>query len=224
MPMPGAESASMMWMRMPDRSWLGAAASFVAMWVAMMVPMMLPTVAPVLWRHRQAAAVSGARRPGARTAVAGAGYVFVWALLGVAVFPLGASVSELVMAEPALRRALPVVIGVAVVIAGAIQLTSWKARRLACCRIESRCHASRAVGAGDAWRDGTRLGLRCVACCGNLMLIPLVIGMMDLSVMAAVGAAIAVERLSPRGERAARVTGVVILATGALLVARAVGL
>ncbi|HTI65526.1 MAG TPA: DUF2182 domain-containing protein, partial [Gemmatimonadaceae bacterium] len=148
----------------------------------------------------------------------------VWALLGVAVFPLGASVSELVMAEPALRRALPVVIGVAVVIAGAIQLTPWKAHRLACCRLQSRCHALRPVGAGDAWRDGTRLGLRCVACCGNLMLIPLVIGMMDLSVMAAVGAAIAVERLSPRGERAARVTGVVILATGVLLVARAVGL
>jgi predicted metal-binding membrane protein len=224
MPMPGTGPMSMMWMRMPDQSWLGAAASFVAMWVAMMVPMMLPAVAPVLWRHREAAAISGARRPGALTAVAGAGYVFVWALLGVAVFPLGASVSELVMAEPALRRALPVVIGVAVVIAGAIQLTPWKARRLACCRIESRCHASRAVGAGDAWRDGTRLGLRCVACCGNLMLIPLVIGVMDLSVMAAVGAAIAVERLSPRGERAARVTGVVILATGALLVARAVGL
>ena len=214
----------MMWTRMPDQSWPGAAASFVGMWVAMLLPMMLPAVAPVLWRHRQAAAVSGATSPGARTAIAGAGYASVWALLGVAVFPLGASVAELVMAEPALRHALPIAVGFVVVIAGAIQLTSWKARRLACCRQESRCHALRQAGAGDAWRDGTRLGLRCIACCGNLMLIPLVIGVMDMSVMAAVGAAIAVERLAPRGERVARVTGVMIVATGALLVARALGL
>ena len=224
MPMPGAELVSMMWTRMPDQSWPGAAASFVGMWVAMLLPMMLPAVAPVLWRHRQAAAVSGATSPGARTAIAGAGYASVWALLGVAVFPLGASVAELVMAEPALRHALPIAVGFVVVIAGAIQLTSWKARRLACCRQESRCHALRQAGAGDAWRDGTRLGLRCIACCGNLMLIPLVIGVMDMSVMAAVGAAIAVERLAPRGERVARVTGVMIVATGALLVARALGL
>jgi predicted metal-binding membrane protein len=224
MPMPGTESVSMMWTRMPDQSWPGAAASFVGMWVAMMVPMMLPAVAPVLWRHRQAAAASGARRTGVLTAIAGAGYVFVSALLGVAVFPVGASVAELVMAEPALRHALPIVVGVAVVIAGAIQLTSWKARRLACCRLESPCHALRQVGAGDAWRDGTRLGLRCIACCGNLMLIPLFIGVMNVSVMAAVGAAIAVERLAPRGERVARVTGGIIVTTGALLVARALGL
>src|SRR5438105_3955422 len=33
MPMPGGWTMSMAWMRMPDQSWPGAAASFLGMWV-----------------------------------------------------------------------------------------------------------------------------------------------------------------------------------------------
>jgi len=39
---------------MPGHTWLGAAASFLAMWVVMMVAMMLPSLVPTLWRYRQA--------------------------------------------------------------------------------------------------------------------------------------------------------------------------
>jgi predicted metal-binding membrane protein len=52
----------------------------------------------------------------------------------------------------------------------------------------------------------------------------LVAGVMDLRVMAVVTTAITVERLAPRGERAARVIGAGIVGGGALLIARAVGL
>ena len=47
---------------------------------------------------------------------------------------------------------------------------------------------------------------------------------MDLRAMAAVTAAIAVERLAPAGERVARATGVVIVVAGLYLIARAAGL
>jgi hypothetical protein len=46
---------------------------------------------------------------------------------------------------------------------------------------------------------------------------------MDLSLMAVVTAAITAERLAPAGARVARAIGVVGIATGALLIARAVG-
>jgi predicted metal-binding membrane protein len=48
-------------------------------------------------------------------------------------------------------------------------------------------------------------------------------GVMDLGVMAAVAAAITVERLSSHPTRAARALGAVCLAAGALAVARALG-
>jgi predicted metal-binding membrane protein len=41
-------------MPMSGHTWLGAAASFLAMWVVMMVAMMLPSLVPTLWRYRQA--------------------------------------------------------------------------------------------------------------------------------------------------------------------------
>jgi predicted metal-binding membrane protein len=50
MPMPGGWTMSMAWMRMPDKTWAGAAASFVGMWAVMMAAMMLPFLAPMLQR------------------------------------------------------------------------------------------------------------------------------------------------------------------------------
>src|SRR3954447_347353 len=75
MPMPGGWTMSMAWMRMPDQTWAGAAASFLGMWIMMMVAMMLPSLVPMLWRYRQA--VGGSRRLGSLTAVVGLGYFFV---------------------------------------------------------------------------------------------------------------------------------------------------
>jgi len=49
----------------------------------------------------------------------------------------------------------------------------------------------------------------------------LVIGVMDLRVMALVTAAITAERLSNNGERVARVIGIAMVAAGFLLIARA---
>ena len=55
------------------------------------------------------------------------------------------------------------------------------------------------------------------------MTILLVTGVMDLGAMAAVAAAITVERLAPRPEHAAFAAGVVVIAVGAFVIARALG-
>ena len=219
----GVWTMSMMWMPMPGGTWAGAAASFVGMWMATMVPMMLPAVAPSLWRHRAAAAQAGARYPGAMTAVTAAGYVAIWAIVGLAAFAVGAAVARFGMDHRAIARAAPMVAGFTVALAGTIQLTRWKARRLAACGSRSCADATPAMGVRGAWRSGARLGLDCVACCGNLMLIPLVVGAMGVGAMAVVAAAIAAERLSSRGARVARITGVAIAAAGVMQIARALG-
>lgn len=157
------------------------------MWVVMMVGMMLPALVLMLRHYRQPAIVA-------------IGYVFVWIVIGAAMFPL----------EPVLARAVPLAVGVVVLIAGALQFTGWKARQLACCRAEP-------APGRTAWQHGLRLGLRCAFCCGNLMVIGLVLGMMDLRVMAAVTAAITAERFVPA---VARALGAVVVAAGLVLIAR----
>jgi predicted metal-binding membrane protein len=234
---------SMMWMRMPGQTWPGAGTSFLCMWVVMMVAMMLPVLMPMLWRYRQVVARTGDSRAcsarahcertggawvgGARIAgliaLVGGGYFFVWTLFGMAVFPLGAALATLEMQQPQLARAVPTAVGVVVLIVGFLQLTAWKARQLSCCReAPGRCHTL-AADAGTAWRHGLNLGLQCSRCCGGLMVIPLVVGVMDLGAMTLVTAAITLERLAPAGQRVARAIGVVVVGAGLLLIVRAVG-
>jgi predicted metal-binding membrane protein len=250
MPMPGGWTMSMAWMLMPGQTWPGAAASFLGMWVVMMVAMMLPSLVPMLWRYRQAVERRGERRMGWLTALVGVAYFFVWTVFGLAAFPLGVALAAIEMQEPSLARAVPIAVGVVVLIAGSLQLTAWKARQLACCREASasaRASVSASYGgtsperppaseagpgrgqvlsadAGTAWRHGLRLGLDCSRCCGSLMVLLLVLGVMDLRAMAVVTAAITVERLAPAGERVARAIGAIVVGAGLLLIARAAAL
>ena len=218
MPMPGGWTMSMAWMRMPEQTWLGAAASFLGMWSVMMVAMMMPSLVPVLWRHRLALGDVAGRRIAARSLVLGTGYFLIWAGQGAVVFPLGVAVAAAAMRWPLLARAVPLGVAVVVLGAGALQATPWKARHLACCR--GLHPAGRAPASTSAWKQGLRLGLQCGACCAGLTAVLLVVGVMDLAVMAAVTVAITAERLA--GARIARAIGAVLVAAGLFLLLRAV--
>jgi predicted metal-binding membrane protein len=205
----------------------GMAASFLGMWVVMMVAMMLPSLVPMLSRYREAVDRTGQTRQmrlGPLTALVGAAYFFVWTAFGMAAFPLGVALAAVEMAEPAVARAVPLAVGVVVLIAGCLQLTARKARHLACCREMPGRGRTLPADAGTAWRHGLRLGLHCSLCCAGLMAILLVVGFMDLRAMAVVAAAITVERLAPDAKRVVRATGAVAVGAGLLLIARAAGL
>jgi predicted metal-binding membrane protein len=220
----GGVTMSMTWMRMPGQTWPGTVASFLGMWIVMMVAMMLPSLVPMLRRYREAVGRRGEGRLARLTVLVAAAYFFVWTVVGIAVFPLGVALAEAQMQLPALARAVPIAAGVAVLIAGALQFTAWKARQLACCREAPGPGRMLPADAGTAWRHGLRLGLHCSRCCGNLMAILLVVGLMDLRAMAVVTAAVTAERLAPAGERVARAIGAVVVGAGLLMVAQAAGL
>jgi predicted metal-binding membrane protein len=222
MPMPGGWTMSKAWMRMCGQTWAGAAASFVGMWVVMMAAMMLPSLVPMLSRYREAVGAAGERCVGWLTALVGVGYFFVWTACGMAAFPVGVALAAAEMEMPPLARAVPAAAGVVVVIAGLLQFTAWKARHLACCREAPARGHTLPSDAAAAWRHGLRLGLHCSYSCAGFVAILLVIGVMDLRMMAGVTAAITVERLAPGGVRAARVIGGVVAGAGLLMIARAV--
>jgi predicted metal-binding membrane protein len=219
------------------------------MWIVMMVAMMLPPLVPMLWRYRAAVTRGAGTRLGLLTAMVGMGYFGVWTLGGIVAIPLGFALAEAEMQHPALSRADPIASGVSVMMAVAGQDTARKAHHLACCRewpAFDREHppelrrdlavaaASRGGGpergrtlpadAGTAWRHGMRLGLHCSCCSAGLTTTLLVMGGMDLRVMATVTTAITAERLAPAGERVARGIGVIVICAGVLLLARAASL
>src|SRR5262249_44604092 len=131
------------------------------------------------------------------TALVGAGYFLVWTLFGVAVFPLGVALAAFAMQQPAFARAVPIAVGSVVVIAGLLQFTEWKMHHLVCCRAAPERGCMLRADAITAWRQGLRFGFHCSYCCAGLMAILLVVGVMDLRVMAIVGTAITIERLAP---------------------------
>jgi predicted metal-binding membrane protein len=209
-PMPGGWMLSMAWVPMCGQTWIGAAASFVGMWAVMMVAMMLPSLVPVLWRHGLA-----------RGTLAGVGYFFVWTALGLGVFACCAGLAQAAMEMPAAARAVPLSMGVVVLLAGAFQFSACKARHLAHCRPAGGPDAQLPENAGAALRYGVWLGVQCCRTCAGLTAMMLVIGIMDLRAMAVVAAAITAERLAPQGQRVAWAVGAVSIVLGVYLMGRA---
>jgi predicted metal-binding membrane protein len=218
MPMPGGWAMSMAWLPMCGQSWLGLAASFISMWTVMMVAMMLPSLIPMLMAYRSALGTACKARIDWLAWVVSAGYFSIWLVLGVVVFPACAAMALAQTWWPAMARAVPIAAGMVVMAAGALQFTAWKARRLACCRCAPCSHHASPARTTTAWRHGLKLGLGCVQCCAGQTAALLVLGAMDLCVMATVTAAITAERLAPAGHRVARGVGAIMVGAGVMLI------
>jgi predicted metal-binding membrane protein len=222
MPMPGGWTMSMAWMKMPGQSWLGAMAAFMEMWAVMMLAMMLPPLVPMLTGYCRSVREAGPARLGVLTFVAGAGYFFVWVVYGAAAYPLGVTLGAAEMQWPTLARFVPIATGLAIFVAGVVQLTPWKTRQLGHCRDAASCRHLLTPDVETAWRHGIRLGVHCSLCCSGFISVLLVAGVMDLRAMAIVGTAIAAERLAPWPRQMAWAAGLAIMATGLWLIVGAV--
>ena len=126
------------------------------------------------------------------------------------------------MQQQTLTAALPFVASLTVLIAGLLQFTPWKARHLACCRDVSGRHSALPVTACSAWRQGLQLGMHCTLCCAGLTAVLLIGGVMNLGVMAIVGAAITIERLALPPKRVAQIIGAIMIVAGFVLIGRSV--
>ncbi len=169
----------------------------VTMSVAMMPAMMAPALVALLARYRRD------RRRG--WALVAAGYLGVWTAWGI--------VAGLSDALSWAARLSPVAVGIVFALAGGLQLTAWKTRQLARCRV---------APAGGPLAYGLRAGVQCALCCAGYMAVLLVAGLMNVTAMAGVTLAITMERLAPRPALVARVAGMMLLGLGAFVIARGV--
>jgi predicted metal-binding membrane protein len=191
------------------------------MWTAMMAGMMLPSASPLLLTFGLAAR----RQP--RGAASGreiytlaSGYLVVWALFSVVATAAQLILSTQLAISPMMTLTSPRVGASLLVVAGIYQLTPLKRVCLQKCQspFSFLMHHWRA-GTGGAFRMGIDHGVYCLGCCWALMLLLFVGGVMDLTVIAALTAFVALEKLSPFGIHTARVSGLLLVASGAWILA-----
>ena len=106
-------------------------------------------------------------------------------------------------------------------IAGVYQLTPIKHACLRTCQSPLGFLMSRwRTGWSGALGMGLAHGAYCVGCCWALMLLLFAGGVMNLMVIAALTAFVAFEKLAPFGVRGARISGVLLMAAGLMMLVR----
>src|SRR6185503_1660681 len=163
--------------------------------------MMLPSAIPMFLNTRHSLAETGATNSFASLSVMASGYFATWLAAGVGVYALGIAFAAAVTHWESFSRAIPMLSGVALIAAGALQFTRWKMTGLLRCRSPLGCDCP---ARDTSFGLGCKQGAVCCVCCTPPMIIMLVLGMMNPFVMVAVAIVIAAEKLLPRPQTVAR--------------------
>lgn len=193
-----------------------------AMWAAMMAGMMLPSAAPILLLYARTVRNRPHQpHPARRIYALAAGYVLIWAVFSVGATMLQRLLARLLLLTPMMEPATPLAAAGLLFIAGAYQLTPLKRACLHWCRSPVVFLTSRwREGVAGAFRLGAEHGIHCLGCCWALMLLLFAGGVMNLVVILALTAWVAIEKIAPFGEQSARASGALLLAVGAWMLLR----
>jgi predicted metal-binding membrane protein len=131
------------------------------------------------------------------------------------------TLSARLVISPMMTLASPRVGASLIVVAGLYQLTPLKRVCLQQCQspFGFLMHHWRA-GVGGAFHMGVDHGAYCLGCCWALMLLLFVGGVMNLAVIAALTAFVALEKMGPFGVHSARVGGGLLVGGGIWMLAQ----
>ena len=176
-----------------------SAGAYIGSWTVMMAAMMLPSVAPFALLYARGASTAAA--PG----LLAAGYIGVWALVGVPAYAL----------DRALGMDHPTATAAVLIAAGLYQLSPLKQACLRRCRSPVNFLVQYwRPGLGGAFRLGARHGAYCLGCCIALMAVLVVAGGMGLVWVGAIALVVAAEKLLPHGPLLGKIGGVGLIAAG----------
>ncbi|MEO5845401.1 MAG: DUF2182 domain-containing protein [Caldimonas sp.] len=194
-----------------DASWTVV----VGMWFVMMVAMMTPSVAPlvllygvVLRRH-----AGSNRQARGMTLALLAGYLATWLLFSVAATVMQEMLEPAGLLSGMMLWSRSAALSAAVLAtAGLYQMSPLKQACLARCRSPVRFLTEHwRPGVAGAFGLGLRHGAFCVGCCGMLMALLFVGGVMNLVWIAALTALVLTEKFLPAGPRFGMLTGGVLI-------------
>lgn len=208
----------------PDtREWSGAQVlALFLMWSEMMIAMMLPSAAPMILtfasvnRRRRAQ-----QRPFAPVSAFVSGYLIVWIVFSAAATLLQWALHSASLLSPMMASSSPWLAGALLLAAGLFQFTRWKTACLRqCANPLTLILAHWREGIGGALALGIRHGAFCLGCCWALMLLLFVLGMMNVTWIAALSIYVLVEKLFGRSVWPGRVAGAAMCAWGLWMLIR----
>jgi predicted metal-binding membrane protein len=192
-----------------------------AMWTVMMAGMMLPSASPLVLLYGAMARRSVHETAGRQVYALAAGYLLVWTVFSLVATALQRGLAALLLVSPMMEATSSRVSATLLLLAGIYQLTPIKHACLRTCQSPLGFLMTRwRTGSSGAFRLGLEHGAYCVGCCWALMLLLFAGGVMNLIVIAALTAFVAVEKLVPLGLHGARISGVLLMVAGFWMVVR----
>ena len=186
---------------------------FLGTWTVMMAAMMLPSATPMILLHRLGA--DGRVRAQLWSAAFVAGYLVVWASVGIVVWGAGLAAGAIVIPE---QRA--VAVAAILLLAGVYQFSPLKSTCLRACRTPADfllTHWHR--GLSGQLRLGVEHGLYCLGCCWALMALFVGVGAMSLVWAAGIAVVVLIEKVLPEGVVFGRITGGLLVVAAAIVLA-----
>jgi len=187
---------------------------FLGTWTVMMAAMMLPSATPMILLHRLGA--DGRLRTQLWSGAFVAGYLVVWASVGIVVWGAAMAANSIVTQE---ERA--VAVAAILLVAGVYQFTPLKSTCLRACRTPADfllTHWHR--GLSGQLRLGIEHGLYCLGCCWALMALFVGVGAMSLVWAAGIALVVLVEKLRAEGVAFGRIAGALLIAAAVIVLAR----
>ena len=179
--------------------------SFLLVWIVGMVAMMFPAMIPVISIYARLGSNEGGKT-GIRLALPSivflAGYLSLYALLGIGLFVAVSAIFRLGALAPWLSQFSLIGVALALFFAGVWQLSPLKEKSLAKCVSPIGFFLTHSKkGPVGALRMGAEHGAYCVGCCWLYMLVMLAVAAMSLFSMVFLSGLIIVEKVFVGGKR-----------------------
>jgi len=180
---------------------------------------MLPSAAPMIIMF---STINSKKRekdqPFVPTMIFAAGYLAAWGGFSLVATSVQWGLQTVSLLSPMMASTSPLLGGGLFIAAGVYQWTPLKYACLKNCRspFEFILNSWR-DGRGGAFQMGVEHGFYCLGCCWMVMAILFAVGVMNLAWVAAIAAFVFLEKLMPRGELFARLSGVAMVAAGIYL-------
>jgi predicted metal-binding membrane protein len=185
--------------------------SFLLFWTIMMIAMMFPALAPTAsvqfaMLRRQACSTSAC----CYLLIFLVGYLLIWTIFGLPVFFLSLLNEHLTLHAPTWGIGLDIALLVAI---GLYQITPLEKRFLSHCNPTLGCHTEMPSPTSTFLHLKTGLvhSIHCLGCCGGLMLVMVIVGLMNLPWMVLLTIVIFLEKTWRYGDHLSFLIGISLM-------------